>query len=279
MNIFTSNDEMQLYRSGLESSGQTLGFVPTMGALHEGHLSLVRASLEKADLTVVSLFVNPTQFDDPEDYNAYPRSIEKDKKLLEEMGVSVIFAPSVESMYPSGMETFVENVSLSNILCGEFRPGHFRGVCTVVLILLNSIRPQWIFLGEKDFQQLRIVENIVKDLKVNVEVVPCPTLREPSGLAMSSRNSRLDTEKRLLAADLYKILQNLRKILLEGNIGVNEARELAVQQLKKIEGLTIDYLEVVDRKTLKPVKNLSGKVIALAAIRLGKTRLIDNIKI
>ena len=261
----------------LKKAGRTIGFVPTMGFLHEGHLSLVRASKEAADATVVSIFVNPTQFGPREDFARYPRDPARDSALLFEEGTDVLFAPEAEDMYPSGYCTFVEVEGLQDKLCGKTRPGHFRGVCTVVLKLFEIVRPDAAFFGQKDAQQALILKKMTADLNLGVRIEVRPIVRESDGLAMSSRNKYLSRDKRRAAVVLNRSLAEA-----EASIRAGERRPEAVIGL--IRGLIarqpaarIDYVEIVDAGTLEPAPDAGpGRLIALA-VYFGATRLIDNL--
>jgi len=207
MEVIQKPEEMQKRSLELRSQGKTIGFVPTMGYFHEGHLSLMRRARQECDVVVVSIYVNPLQFGPREDFNRYPRDLQRDLKMAEEVGVDIVFAPKDEDMYPEGYQTFVEVTELTRSLEGFYRPGHFRGVTTVVAKLFNIVLPHKAYFGEKDFQQLRVVQRMVRDLNFPVEIVPCPTVRETDGLAMSSRNTYLNTEERRAATVLYRALK------------------------------------------------------------------------
>jgi pantoate--beta-alanine ligase len=242
----------------IKKSGKTISFVPTMGALHDGHVSLIRAAKKTGDIVVVSIFVNPLQFGPKEDLKKYPRQISQDKKILKREGVEILFCPSWEEMYPNSYSTYVVEEDLSKTMCGEKRPGHFRGVVTIVLKLFNIIQPDTAIFGQKDYQQYLVIKKMVKDLNLPVKIQVMPIVREPDGLAMSSRNRYLSRQEREKALSLYKTLKN-RKIT------------------KKIDGVKLEYFVAVDKNTLKPVKKIKrGTVIAIAG-HVGKTRLIDNI--
>jgi len=254
-----------------------VGFVPTMGYLHGGHLSLVKRAKEENDFVVVSIFVNPTQFAPGEDYERYPRDLERDLKLLKKEGVDAVFAPPASELYPEGFSTFVEETRLSKRWEGEHRPGHFRGVCTVVLKLFNLVSPDRAYFGEKDYQQLRVVQKMVEDLNLSVEVVGCPTVREEDGLAMSSRNSYLSPEERKQATALYRSFLLVEKLLKEGETDAQKLTQRAVEFLKTFPLIKkIDYYAVVDPQTLEPLKKVEKEARILAAIRMPSARLIDN---
>ena len=256
---------------------QTVGLVPTMGFLHEGHKSLLHKSVTDNGLTVLSIFVNPIQFGPNEDYGRYPRPLAEDLEMCGRNGVDVVFAPSVEEMYPSPQLTFVEVTRVSEHLCGKFRPGHLRGVATVVLKLLNIVQPQRAYFGEKDMQQLAVIRRMVTDLNVAVEIVGVPTVREGDGLALSSRNKYLNDEERKAAATLYRALQHASGQIKAGERDALKVREAAVAQLQASRLIHVEYFEVVDPDELQPVSTIDGPVRIASAIWLGKTRLIDNI--
>ncbi|WP_459894229.1 pantoate--beta-alanine ligase [Hydrogenobaculum acidophilum] len=255
---------------------KTIGYVPTMGYLHEGHLSLVRAAKKTCDNVVVSIFVNPKQFGPSEDYNRYPRDLERDLKLLEKEKVDIVFTPEVETIYPEGFSTTINIGPLANVLEGVFRPGHFDGVCTVVAKFFNIVNPDKAFFGEKDYQQLKIVEKLVKDLNFDVEIIPVPTKREKDGLAMSSRNTYLRKEDRKRASTIYKFLLKAKEIF---ESGVKDSDKIIEQAKEVLDVDSIDYIKVVDKDTLEEKKVVSKYDRILIAVKIGNTRLIDNIEI
>lgn len=257
-------------------AGQSVGLVPTMGALHEGHLSLVRAARESSDIVAVSIFVNPTQFGPNEDLGKYPRSFERDCEMLAREGVDFVFAPSVEEMYPRGAETWVTVEGLSEKLDGKSRPGHFRGVTTVVSKLFHIVEPDRAFFGQKDAAQVAVIRRMVRDLNFSVEIVVCPIVREPDGLAMSSRNAYLNPEERKMALALHRSLQQVRKLVESGQRDAATLASAGREELSRESGVRLDYFEIVDPETLEPVPNTSqGSLVAVAAY-VGATRLIDN---
>ena len=269
-------DGMKTEARRRRAAGLTVGFVPTMGALHEGHLSLVRESRRKADVTVVSIFVNPLQFGAGEDLAKYPRDIEGDAALLEGEGVDVLFLPEAAEMYPPGFQTAVEVVRLQENLCGASRPGHFRGVATVVLKLLNIVRPEVVFFGQKDAQQAVILGRLAADLNLDVEVRVMPIVREPDGLAMSSRNAYLSPAERRAAAVLYRGIEEARRAFEAGErrAGVISAR---VREVIAGEPLArIDYVEAVGWPDLGCLDLIDRDALVAVAVRIGGTRLIDN---
>ena len=267
---------MQSIGLNLLKTGKEVGFVPTMGYLHEGHLSLIRRARSENDVVVVSIFVNPTQFGPNEDFDRYPRDLRRDEELCKREGVDFIFYPSVEEMYPEGFSTFVEVEKLTENLCGKSRPGHFRGVATVVTKLLNIVHPTRAYFGEKDFQQLQVIKRLVRDLNIPVEIVGCPIVREEDGLAMSSRNVYLNKEERKSALSLYQGLRLAKELFERGERNPSVIRKKVEEFILSHPKTKIDYVEIVSPEDLKPVKEVKeGDVIALAVF-VGKTRLIDN---
>ncbi len=260
----------------LRVSGR-VGFVPTMGCLHEGHLSLVRIARRNADHVVVSLFVNPMQFGAGEDLARYPRDIARDRRLLRREGVDVLFHPAGSGMYPEGYCTGVEVERLSTGLCGESRPGHFRGVTTVVAKLFNIVRPRVAVFGQKDAQQAFIIRRMVRDLDFDVEIVVGPTVREADGLAMSSRNAFLTPKQREQAPVLYQSLQLARQLVRSGETSAARVRSRMRRLLRTRPGVRVQYVALVDTGELKPVKVVLGEVLIAVAAFLGRTRLIDNV--
>jgi pantoate--beta-alanine ligase len=259
--------------------GNTVGLVPTMGALHEGHAALIRSARAVSGFVVVSIFVNPTQFGPAEDYAKYPRTLEADQELCAEAGADLIFAPTVDEMYPERSVTFVEVKELDQVLCGASRPGHFRGVCTVVLKLFNIVGPVRAHFGAKDYQQARIIRQLVRDLNVPVEVRVEPTVREPDGLAMSSRNRYLSPTERAVAPRIYRALQIVRERARAGEIDVARLESALLAELESIPGARIDFARIADADTLRPLDRLDRPAVAAVAVYLGGTRLIDNITI
>jgi pantoate--beta-alanine ligase len=252
------------------------GLVPTMGALHEGHLALIRRSAAENPLTAVSIFVNPTQFSDPRDLAAYPRDLDRDIRLAAEAGADLAFVPDIDEIYPPGFASAVEVNGLDARWEGEFRPGHFRGVATVVTVLLNAVRPARAYFGEKDFQQLTIVRRFHRDLRLPGEIIGCPTIRDRDGLALSSRNVRLSQEERVRAAAIPAALFAMRTAAVTGEADVSRLLEIGQSQLA---GFAIDYLAVVDPETLEPIETLTAPARVLVAVRLGPIRLIDNLEL
>jgi pantoate--beta-alanine ligase len=269
--------EVRAAVAAARSRGLTIGFVPTMGALHEGHAALVRAARQGTGFVVVSIFVNPTQFGPNEDFTRYPRTLDADRAVCGEAGADLIFAPTAEEMYPTDSLTFVEVTVLDEGLEGPSRPGHFRGVCTVVLKLLNIVLPDVAYFGQKDAQQARIVRQMVRDLNVPVRVQVEPTVREPDGLAMSSRNRYLSAGERSAAPGIYATLCATRDRALAGETDVGRLEAELTAQLAAIPGARVDYARVVDAHTLRPLGRLDRPALAVVAVFLGTTRLIDNL--
>lgn len=268
--------EMQSLANNLRMS-KIIGFVPTMGFLHEGHLSLVRKSKEMTDLTVVSIFVNPIQFGPNEDFDRYPRDINRDKMLLEKEGVDILFFPHAEDMYPKGYKTFVKVKEMEDYLCGKTRKGHFEGVATVVTKLFNIVKPHYAFFGKKDYQQLKIIERMVRDLNMDINIVACPTVREADGLAMSSRNTYLTPEERKKAGAIFSALKRAEELFIKGEKNAKKLISEASSILSSVEGLKIEYVSIVDSETLEEVSEIEESAVLAIACRMGETRLIDNI--
>ena len=257
-------------------NGKTLGFVPTMGALHEGHLSLVRASRSQCDVTAVSIFVNPLQFGPTEDLDKYPRALERDAAMLEELGVDLLFIPTAEEMYPTGAKTYVVVDELTGKLDGASRPGHFRGVSTVVTKLFEIVRPDRAFFGQKDAAQVAVLRKLVRDLDMDVELVVCPIVREKDGLAMSSRNAYLTPEQRQQALVLHRALMRVQMFADRGERDAGRLREVGTQVIAEEPGARLDYFVIVDPETLDPVEDTGRGALVAAAAYFGSTRLIDN---
>lgn len=256
---------------------QSIGFVPTMGYFHQGHLALMRQSIKDHDVTVVSLYVNPTQFGPKEDLTRYPRDLRRDISLLKKEKVDILFIPSDNDIYPDGYLTYVEVGKLSAVMCGHFRPGHFRGVATIVAKLLNMVQPDQMYLGQKDAQQVVVLKKMVADLNFTVRVTALPTVREPDGLAMSSRNTYLSDSERQQAAFIYQGLQEAKRICCQTR-DINKAMNALRQILKQRAKARIQYAVCVQADDLTVLKKLSGKVLIAVAVYIGKTRLIDNIQ-
>ncbi|HWB87328.1 MAG TPA: pantoate--beta-alanine ligase [Bryobacteraceae bacterium] len=261
----------------MRHAGRAIGFVPTMGALHAGHGALIERARRETDCVVVSIFVNPTQFDRPEDYEAYRIDLARDREFCEERGTNVIFAPSVEEMYPGRAATTVEVAGLSDGLCGKFRPGHFRGVATVVAKLFHIVEPNRAYFGEKDAQQLAVIRKMVADLNFPIAIEAAPTVREADGLALSSRNRRLSAEERVAAPALYRALCAAAARVREGARDAAEIRQAALDVLVREPRFRVEYVEVVDAAEMTQVDRVAGPVRVAAAAWIGATRLIDNI--
>ncbi|OQX70631.1 MAG: pantoate--beta-alanine ligase [Candidatus Cloacimonas sp. 4484_275] len=273
--IITSIEEMKSISGNWKGK---VGFVPTMGYLHEGHLSLVKAARKECETVVVSIFVNPTQFAPNEDLQNYPRDFERDIDLLSSLKVDFVFFPSASEMYPKDFKTWVSVEKITNILCGKSRPTHFRGVTTVVAKLINLVRPNFMYMGEKDFQQIVVLEQMIRDLNFSTKIVRCPLIREKDGLAMSSRNKYLSETERKNALCLYNSLLLAKKEFQNGNKNAADIREKMKLLIEQNGGKT-DYIEFVNPQTLETVDELYSGCKALIAVFIGKTRLIDNITI
>ena len=277
MKICNTIEEMRAACRAVRRAGKRLGFVPTMGALHEGHLSLVRAAKAKCDVVAASIFVNPTQFGPTEDLAKYPRTFERDCQLLENEGVQLLFAPAVEEMYPPGAVTWVTVEGLSDKLDGRSRPGHFRGVSTVVAKLFHVVEPDVAFFGQKDAAQVAVIRRMVRDLRFAVEIVACPIVREPDGLAMSSRNAYLNEQQRKPALVLHRALKRVKKLSETGEHSVEKLLAAGRDEIAMEAAARLDYFEIVDPDSLNAVREAkSGTLVAVAAF-VGTTRLIDNI--
>ncbi len=269
---------MQDLAQEAKKKGKIIGFVPTMGYLHEGHLRLVRIARKKSDLCVVSIFVNPLQFGPKEDFKEYPRDIKRDKKLLEKEGVDILFYPEEKEMYPDDFSTYVKVEGLTEGLCGRSRPGHFQGVTTVVTKLFNSVLPHFAVFGEKDAQQALVIKRMVRDLNMPIKIIVAPTVREKNGLAMSSRNVYLSPKEREEATVLYRSLLKAKEMIERGernsNVIIGKMREMIEETSGKI-----DYIAIVDTKDLKEMEVIKGEVLIALAVYFSKARLIDNIRV
>jgi len=274
--IYNTNAQMQGASREFRQAGQSIGFVPTMGSLHEGHLVLVDAARDKCDKVVMSIFVNPTQFGPQEDFKEYPRDFEGDRKLAEGRGVDGLFYPDLEEIYPPGDQSTVVVTGLTRGLCGPFRPGHFRGVTTVVAKLFNIVQPDVACFGEKDYQQLMVIRRMVQDMGYSIEVVGVPTLREEGGLAMSSRNKFLSEKERKDAQSIYAALQGAQSELSNGVRQVSKLIEKAKEILNGPGNISLEYLEIVDPETLEPLESVDKTARIITAVQLNGKRLIDN---
>ena len=279
MNLITVRTvrEVRDHLASNRSQDKKIGLVPTMGALHAGHASLIASAKSGSDFVAVSIFVNPLQFGPGEDYQRYPRPIDADLEICERMGADLVFTPEVADMYVSEQRTFVEVMRLGDHLCGAFRPGHFRGVTTVVSKLFNIIQPDRAWFGEKDFQQLCIIRRMVQDLNLAIEIVPVPTYRDADGLALSSRNAYLDPGEREAAPALYRALTTARSLIENGERRSGIVKERAAHILAEKPAIRPQYFEIVDPTELQPVDEITSEVRIAGAVWVGKTRLIDNI--
>ncbi len=275
MKIIDTPQEMQKQVRLLIQSGEDISFVPTMGYLHEGHLSLIRLAREYADVVVVSIFVNPAQFGPNEDLAAYPRDFGRDEKLCREAGADFLFYPTSQNMYFDNHSLWLSEETLSTVLCGESRPGHFRGVCTIVAKLLNIVQPDFMILGEKDAQQLRVLRRMVRDMNFSVKIIAAPTVREADGLAMSSRNKNLTPAERKEAGCLFLSLEKAKALFAAGERDAEVIKTAMRAVIEKTSG-RVDYLEIVDDETLRPVRTLESPALAALAVKFSGARLIDN---
>jgi len=279
MRLVKTIRELKQELEPIRRSGVTVGFVPTMGYLHEGHLSLMRKSVEECGFTVVSIFVNPTQFGPGEDYDRYPRDLERDLSMCKSVGVDLVFAPGVSEMYEPDACTRVTVSGLTQNLCGRSRPGHFDGVTTVVCKLFNMVRPDRAYFGQKDAQQVAVVRRMVRDLNIPVEVREMPTVREPDGLAMSSRNVYLSPDQRRAALSLHRSLRTAADMIEKGERSAAKIRERMIDIILSSGLAELDYVEIVDADSLRNIDTLKGEVLIAVAVKFGQTRLIDNIKV
>jgi len=278
MKMLKKIDEVRNEINRIKKENKIIGFVPTMGYLHKGHISLIKKAKEECDYVVVSIFVNPTQFCPGEDFDRYPRDIKRDIKILENEKVDLLFNPDIDEMYKKDHKTWVIVDEISDIYEGKFRPGHFKGVCTVVIKLFNIIQPDKAYFGWKDFQQLIIIKKMVDDLNIPVEIIGCPTIREDDGLAASSRNVYLNEEDRKKALCLYKALKKIEEMIKKEKI---YDCEVLIKEGKKIiekeEGVEIQYLDIVNMDNMKKIEKIEGRVAIIGAIKIGNVRLIDNL--
>lgn len=274
--VINSIPAMQERARALRREGKTIGFVPTMGALHEGHLSLMRRSREENDVSVISIFVNPTQFAPSEDFDEYPRPFEDDLKKAETVGVDIVFTTTPEEMYPRGYSTYVTEERITAPLCGRSRPVYFRGVLTVVLKLLQIVRPHRSYFGQKDYQQALAVRKMVEDFHLDPEVIPCPIVREEDGLALSSRNVYLSPTERSEALVVPRSLELAERLVSEGLRGSADLRARVEEAIRKSPSARIDYVEILRADDLRPMEQVDRNVLVAVAVWIGKTRLIDN---
>lgn len=275
MKVFNEISQVRQFRK--DAITKKLGFVPTMGALHEGHLSLIQRAKRENDLTIASIFVNPTQFNNKEDLKRYPRIPEKDLTLLKKLGVDAVFLPTVDCIYPPSFRTYVNVEDLSELLEGASRAGHFKGVCTVVTKLFNMVAPDHAYFGQKDAQQLFMIKKMVKDLNMNIQITGCPTCREEDGLAMSSRNLLLQADDRKSAPILYQSLKRAEEMVQKGEKNAETILKEMTALIQSEPQSNIDYIAINDFKTLAPVDILKGEILISLAVFFGKVRLIDNI--
>ena len=273
----TSVEDVRVEVKQVRQRGCTIGLVPTMGALHAGHISLIREARERTGFVVVSIFVNPTQFGPNEDFRRYPRPFEKDFQVCQQERVELVFAPGADTMYPANFQSFVQVERIQQYLEGASRPGHFKGVATVVLKLFNIIRPDIAFFGQKDAQQARLIQHMARDLNLPVRLQICPTVRESDGLALSSRNQYLDPEQRRNASMLYKALQEAEQMILKGERSTAAIEKHVAARIGSTRGAVLDYVAAVDSDSFEPIPHIEGDVIIALAVRFGQTRLIDNI--
>lgn len=279
MQITRRIDETRSSIAALRGSGHRIGFVPTMGALHAGHISLIEAARRDDSAVVVSIFVNPTQFGPNEDFSRYPRDEAGDLARCESAGAALVFLPGVDEMYPAGAVTTVRVAKLTDTLCGPHRPGHFDGVATVVAKLFHIVQPDAAYFGEKDAQQLAVIRRMTRDLDMPVSIVGCPTMREPDGLAMSSRNAYLSSEHRVQAAVLHRALQAGRARIESGERDARAVESLMQGMVHAAGPARVDYISVVDAAGLQPVSKIDVPVLLALAVRIGGTRLIDNVRV
>ena len=275
MNVFHTADAMRAWSEAQRAAGKTIGFTPTMGALHPGHESLMRAAAAQNDVSVLSIYVNPTQFAPHEDFNQYPRTLEADSALAARVGVNAIYAPADRTMYPEGYATYVDIERITQRLCGGSRPHFFRGVATVVSKLFNAVRPHRAYFGQKDAQQAAVIRRMTRDLDMGIEIVEMPIVREPDGLAMSSRNKYLSPGERQRALCLSRGLSRARDLL---NAGERDPHTIIDTVQNAMSAVDIDYIELVDAEDIIPLDRVRGTVLLAVAARVGETRLIDNIK-
>jgi len=277
MKVVKNSKEMLRISSRIKESGKTIGFVPTMGYLHEGHISLIRRARRDNDLVVVSIFVNPIQFGPNEDYKKYPRNLRQDRKIARDKGCDIIFCPDAKQIYPKGYATRVKVSGLTSYMCGASRPGHFEGVTTVCAKLFNIVRPDIAYFGQKDYQQAVVITRMVKDLNMGLKIKTMPIVRERGGLAMSSRNEYLSPQQRRDAAALYESLKEAKKLIRSGcreSAGIKAAMR---RMISKKPGIHIDYITIADPETLRSQNRLGAKSLIALAARIGRTRLIDNV--
>lgn len=277
MEVITKINEMQTWVYSIKDRKESIGFVPTMGALHEGHVSLMRSARDENDELVVSIYLNPTQFDNKEDFDNYPRRLDKDIEIVERENADVVFAPDTEEMYPEGFCTYVTQDKFTDTMCGRLRPGHFNGVATIVTKLFNIVKPDRAYFGQKDYQQSVVIEKLVADLNMEIDVKVLPTVRDEDGLALSSRNKRLSPEERQSALCIYGSLLKAKSMFASNIKDAKEIIEEMTAIIKKAKHTRIDYISIVNAHTLEDVSLINGKAVAAVAVWIGNTRLIDNL--
>lgn len=275
MKVINKPEELQKIIEELKKEGKNVGFVPTMGALHFGHVSLIKKSVLQNDITVVSVYVNPIQFGPNEDYEKYPRPIEKDIKVCQDNKVDFLFLPTNETLYNKNFSTYIYNNNVSKIMCGITRPTHFQGVCTIVAKLFNIVMPQRAYFGLKDYQQYIIIKQMVEDLNFNIEIIGCPIVREESGIAMSSRNTYLSKEEKVQATGIYKSLCLAKQLFCEGK-EIEDIKQVVEENILKIPNSKIDYIEIRNSQNLQEVTDLDKNIVIAVAVKVGNVRLIDN---
>lgn len=268
---------MQTWVYSIKDRKESIGFVPTMGALHEGHVSLMRSARDENDELVVSIYLNPTQFDNKEDFDNYPRWLDKDIEIVERENADVVFAPDTEEMYPEGFCTYVTQDKFTDTMCGRLRPGHFNGVATIVTKLFNIVKPDRAYFGQKDYQQSVVIEKLVADLNMGIDIKVCPTVRDENGLALSSRNKRLNSEELRSALCIYGSLLKAKSMFASNIKDAKEIIEEMTAIIKKAKHTRIDYISIVNAHTLEDVSLINGKAVAAVAVWIGNTRLIDNL--
>lgn len=280
MKIIKTVEALRSVVSEAKKSGQSVGFVPTMGFLHDGHLSLVNKAKSENDFVVVSIFLNPIQFGEGEDLDAYPKDFEGDQSKLKSANVDILFYPSVEEMYPKGYASYVDvEGEMTSVLCGSSRPGHFRGVSTIVTKLFNMVAPDRAYFGQKDAQQVSVIQRMVRDLNMNLEVISCPIHREEDGLAMSSRNTYLSEQERKDALVLSQSLFEAKAKIIAGENSSDKIIAGILDKIRTVDYAIIDYIEIVDALTLKKIDTIEGEILIALAVKIGKPRLIDNMRL
>ena len=276
MEVITKINEMRTRVLSVKDRKRSIGLVPTMGALHDGHISLIRSARKENDELVVSIYLNPTQFDNSDDFDGYPRQLNEDIEIIRKENADVVFAPCTEEMYPEGFCTHVTEGRLSDALCGSVRPGHFNGVATIVTKLFNIIQPGRAYFGQKDYQQSAIIKRLVADMNMDIDILVCPIVRDEDGLALSSRNRRLDPDERQNALCIHGSLTKAREMFASNIRDAKEIIEEMTSVIKKTEHTKIDYISIVNADTLEDISSVNGKALTAVAVWIGNTRLIDN---